>query len=173
MPLSDANLASAALAFQGWGELAAEDRLAIGLLPAQILGFVRGALNALAVGAEAVFYQPGRDPLAGAAMAGAAMAGATKALLPAGLVRLAARHASRPKLSALLCGGGGLDVAAADAVEQGRGVPVRAGYGLTESSGLGTRQPLSRRRSPGTVGLAAPGMTVAVVTEGGRDLRAG
>jgi acyl-CoA synthetase (AMP-forming)/AMP-acid ligase II len=163
VPLSDENLAAAALAFQGWRELAAEDRVAIGLSPAQVLGFVRGALNALAAGAEAAFYEPGRDPLADAERIGA-----TKALLPAGLVRLAAHHAARVPLAALYCGGGALDVAAADAVEQRRGVPVRAGYGMTESAGLAARQPLSRTRRPGTVGLAAPGMTVDVVAEGGR-----
>ena len=160
--LSDANLAAAALAFDAWGELAAGDRVAVGLSPAQILGFVRGALNALAVGAEAVFFEPGRDPLADAERLGA-----DKALLPAALVRLAAHHASRPKLSALQCGGGALDVAAADAVELCRGVPVRAGYGMTESAGLGARQPLSRKRRAGTVGVAAPGLTVDVVSESG------
>ncbi len=61
--------------------------MAIGLSPAQILGFVRGGLNALAVGAEAIFYPARRDPLGEAARLGA-----TLALLPSALVPLAGRH---------------------------------------------------------------------------------
>ena len=71
VPLSDSQLEAAALAFGPWGELRHGDRLAIGLSPAQILGFVRGALNTLLVGAEAVFYRPQRDPLAEAERLGA------------------------------------------------------------------------------------------------------
>ncbi|HEY4231182.1 MAG TPA: AMP-binding protein, partial [Thermoanaerobaculia bacterium] len=71
VPLSDASLEAAATALAEWGEVRAGDRLAIGLSPAQILGFVRGALNALLFGAEAVFYRPLRDPLAEAERLGA------------------------------------------------------------------------------------------------------
>ena len=99
VPLTEGNLGAAALAFESWGEVTAV--APIGLSPAQIFGFVRGALNALAVGAEAIFFVPGRDPLEDAAPSGA-----TLALLPSALVALAARHASRPALRALQCGGG-------------------------------------------------------------------
>ena len=47
-------------------------------------------------------------------------------------------------------------------------MPVRAGYGLTESCGLATRQRADRPRRPGTSGLPAPGMEIAVVREDGR-----
>jgi long-chain acyl-CoA synthetase len=162
VPLSDANLEAAAVAFAPWGEVCAADRVAIGLSPAQIFGFVRGALNALALGAEAVFYKPQRDPLAEAERLGA-----NTVLLPTALVPLAARHASRVSLSALRCGGGPLSEAAAHAVEGVRGIPVRGGYGLTESSGLGSRQPRDLPRRPGANGPIAPGMEVSIVREDG------
>jgi acyl-CoA synthetase (AMP-forming)/AMP-acid ligase II len=162
VPLSAANLESAALAYDAWGEMEASDRLAVGLSPAQILAFVRGALNALAVGAESVFFVPRRDPLREAESLGA-----TKVLLPSALVALAARHATRPKLQAVFCGGGAPDPAAAEALEHTRGVPVRAGYGMTESAGLASRQPLARPRRPASSGLPAPGLDVAIVAPDG------
>lgn len=168
VPLSEENLESAALAFEPWGELTAADRLAIGLSPAQIFACVRGALNALFVGAEAFFFAAHRDPLRDAENLGA-----TKVLLPSALVRLAARHASRPDLRALFCGGGALDPEAAEAVERQRGVPVRAGYGMTESAGLASRQPLSRPRRAGSAGVPAPGLEVVVVSEDGSPVAPG
>ena len=162
VPLSDSQLEAAALALAPWGELRHGDRMAIGLSPAQILGFVRGALNTLLVGAEAVFYRPQRDPLAEAERLGA-----TSVLLPTALLALAARHSSRVRLDALRCGGGPVSEAHARAVEETRGVPVRAGYGLTESCGLASRQRADRPRRPGTSGLPAPGMEIAIVREDG------
>jgi long-chain acyl-CoA synthetase len=162
VPLSDASLESAALALQPWREIAAGDRIAIGLSPAQILGFVRGALNALLMGAEAVFYRPQRDPLAEAERLGA-----VSVLLPAALLPLAARAAARVRLAALRCGGGPIAEADAHAVESVRGVPVRCGYGLTESCGLASRQRGDRPRRPGTSGAVAPGMEVAIVRDDG------
>jgi len=162
VPLSDAGLEAAALAFVPWSDVHAGDRLAIGLSPAQIFGFVRGGLNALLVGAEAVFFKPHRDPLAEAERLGA-----NAVLLPSALLTLAARHASPVRLSALRCGGGTVAESDARVVESARGVPVRTGYGLTESCGLGSRQRGDRPRRPGTSGEPAPGMEVAIVREDG------
>jgi long-chain acyl-CoA synthetase len=168
VPLSEANLLAAALAFCSWNEVGREDRLAIGLSPAQIFGFARGALNALLLGAEAVFFAPRRDPLAEAERLGA-----TAVLLPTALLSLAARHSSRVRVSALRCGGGLPRESDADAIESIRGVPVRSGYGMTESSGLGARQPADRPRRKGSSGPAAPGMEVAIVGEDGLSRGAG
>jgi long-chain acyl-CoA synthetase len=168
VPLSAGNLAAAALAFESWGEVAPEDSLAVGLSPAQVFAFVRGALNGLLLGAEVVFFTPRRDPLAEAAALGA-----TAALVPSAFVVLAARGGSRVALKALRCGGGNLPEAAADEVERVRGVPVRSGYGLTESAGLAARQPGSRPRRRGSSGLIAPGMAVSIVGEDGSDRPAG
>jgi long-chain acyl-CoA synthetase len=88
-------------------------------------------------------------------------------LLPSALVGLAARHASRPAVEALLCGGGAPDPAAVDAVEKIRGVAVRSGYGMTESAGLGSRQPLGRPARAGSVGLPAPGLEVVIAADDG------
>jgi acyl-CoA synthetase (AMP-forming)/AMP-acid ligase II len=50
-------------------------------------------------------------------------------------------------------------------------VPVRLGYGLTESAGLGSRQRLARPRRAGTSGLPAPGLAVSIVdAETGAEL---
>ncbi len=162
VPLSQENLAAAALAFETWDEVTPSDSVAIGLSPGQILGFVRGALNALAVGAEAIFFHPRRDPLEEAARQGG-----TLVLVPSAVARLAARHASRPRVRALLCGGGAVDARAADAIEARRGVPVRCGYGMTETAGLAARQPIGRARRDGSAGLPAPGMNVSIVSEDG------
>ena len=168
VPLSDEGLEAAAVAFGPWGEVRPGDRLAVGLAPAQIFGFVRGALNALLFGAEAVFFKPLRDPLAEAERLGAG-----SVLLPSALVALAARHAGRVRLSALRCGGGPVAEADAAAVESARGVAVRTGYGLTESCGLGSRQPGDRPRRPGSSGPPAPGLEVAIVREDGARAPAG
>ncbi len=144
VPLSDAQLEAAALALAPWGELRHGDRLAIGLSPAQILGFVRGALNTLLVGAEAVFYRPQRDPLAEAERLGA-----TSVLLPTALLPLAARHSSRVRLDALRCGGGPVSDAHARAIEETRGVPVRAGLwtdGVVRAGQPPARRPASAAR---------------------------
>jgi acyl-CoA synthetase (AMP-forming)/AMP-acid ligase II len=157
-PLSPGNIEAAALALLPWNEITAGDRVAVGLSPAQIFGFARGALNTLAVGGEAIFFSPHRDPLDDAARLGA-----TKVLLPSALVRLAARHDAKTGLRALFCGGGAVAPGAAEKIESVRGVPVRAGYGMTEASGLGSRQPLARPRRAETVGLPVPGLEIAIV----------
>jgi long-chain acyl-CoA synthetase len=164
VPLSEENLLAGTAAFQGWAEVRPDDRLGVGASPAQVFGLVRGALNGLAVGAEVAFFLPGRDPLADAASVGASVA-----LLPAALVARAARHRSRPPLRAVRCGGGALPESAALSIEQGRGVPIRLGYGLTESAGLGSRQRGDRPRRPGSSGLPAPGLEVSIVGEHGED----
>jgi acyl-CoA synthetase (AMP-forming)/AMP-acid ligase II len=74
---------------------------------------------------------------------------------------------------ALFCGGGEPDPAAVEAVEKTRGVPVRSGYGMTESGGLGSRQPLGRPARAGSVGLAAPGLEVVIAGEDGAARAAG
>ena len=168
VPLSANNLETAALAYEAWSEISPSDRIAVGLSPAQVLGFVRGALNGLAVGAESVFFAPRRDPLADAERLGA-----TRVLLPSALVGLAARHTSRPAVKALFCGGGAPDPAAVDAVEKIRAVPVRSGYGMTESAGLGSRQPLGRPARAGSVGVPAPGLELVIAGEDGAPRAAG
>ena len=164
VPLSDENLASAALAYESWGDVASSDRLAVGLSPAQIFGFVRGALNALSLGAETVFFTPRRDPLEEAAALGA-----TAVLLPSALVSLAARGTSPVALRALRCGGGPVPETSADAVERVRGIPVRSGYGMTESAGLGARQREGRPRRAGSCGEVAPGIEISIVGEDETD----
>ncbi len=168
VPLSDENLLAAALAFASWGEIGRDDCVAVGASPAQVFGLVRGALNALLVGAEASFFVPRKDPLADAAALAASVV-----VLPSALAPLAARHASRPPVRALRCGGGAVPENVARAIEERRGVPVRSGYGLTESAGLASRQRGDRPRRPGSCGPPAPGMRVSIVGEDGAERVAG
>ena len=148
----------------------ASDRVAVGLSPSQILGFVRGALNALAIGAEAVFYSARRDPLAEAAGLGATMV-----LLPSALVPLAGRRGAPAAL------------ARAPVRRRRAGLRrrrprrariaaclVRAGYGLTESAGLGARQPVARPRRAGIRAASRRrDCRSTIVGEGGRPCAAG
>jgi acyl-CoA synthetase (AMP-forming)/AMP-acid ligase II len=168
VPLSEENLLAAALAFDSWGEVSRDDCIAVGASPAQVFGRIRGALNTLFAGAEASFFVPRRDPLADAAALAASVV-----VLPSALAALAARHATRPPVRALRCGGGAVSESDARAIEERRGVPVRSGYGLTESSGLGSRQRGDRPRRPGSCGPPAPGMRVAIVGDDGEERVAG
>jgi acyl-CoA synthetase (AMP-forming)/AMP-acid ligase II len=168
VPLSDESLAAAALGFAPWKEIRPGDRVAIGLSPAHVFALVRGVLNALLVGAEAAFFAPGRDPLRDAEALGADLA-----LLPSGFVGPAARRGGRVALRAVLCGGGRVRDADADAVEQTRGVPVRLGYGLTESAGLGARQAIDKPRRAGSSGRVAPALELTIVRDGGAPAEAG
>ena len=95
-------------------------------------------------------------------------------LLPGPLVALSARTSRPVRLKAVFSGGGALTEEAVSAVEARRGVPVRLGYGLTESAGLGSRQRLTRPRRAGTSGIAAPGLAISIVDpDSGAELPAG
>jgi len=162
IPLSDEQLLTAALAYPGRTGIASTDRVAVAVPLGQIFGFMRGILNSLLAGAEVLFFSPRRDPLGEAAAAGA-----TLVLLSPTQARLSATVPGSPGLRGALSAGGPMADASAERIEAQRGVPVRLGYGMTESSGLGTRQPFDRPRRPGSSGLPARGLSVEVVTAGG------
>ena len=158
VPLSDSRLLFAALALPDGASILPEDRVAIGVPVGHVFGLVRGALNALAIGAEAVFWSPRRDPVGEASQWGA-----TIALLSAPQIALSANREDPARLRGVLSGGAPVAERILRAVEA-RGAPVRLGWGLTETAGLGSRQRLDRPRRPGTVGPPAPGMRVEVVS---------
>lgn len=162
VPLSESRLLFAALAFPDGSSILPEDRVAVGVPVGHVFGLVRGALNALAIGAETVFWSPRRDPVGEGAQLGA-----TIALLSAPQIALSAGREHPARLRGVLSGGAPVPERILRAVEE-RGAPVRLGWGLTETAGLGSRQRLDRPRRPGTVGPPAPGMRVEVVTGEGR-----
>ena len=169
VPLGDRPLLAAASGYRSSPEIDEGDRVAVGVSTAHVFGFVRGTLDPLCLGAEVVFFSPRRDPLAEAEALGA-----TVVLLAAPHVALAARSSRRGRLRAVFSGGGSIPEETVAAIEDRRGVPVRLGYGLTESAGLGSRQRLSERRRPGTSGRPAEGLSVSIVDpETGADLPAG
>jgi len=168
IPLSDAQLLYAALAYPERTGIAASDRVAIAVPIGQIFGFLRGIVNTLLAGAEVLFYAPRRDPLAEAAALGA-----TFVLASAPQLRLSAAASDRLPLRGALSGGGPVAEAAAARLEAERGVTTRLGYGLTETAGLGTRQHFDRPRRPGSSGLPAPGMTLEPVAGDGTPLPVG
>jgi acyl-CoA synthetase (AMP-forming)/AMP-acid ligase II len=165
--LSDEHILFAALAYAG-EILRPEDRVALGVPAAHVYGFIRGVLNTLLTGAEVIVLSPGRDPLFDAQAAGA-----TIVLLSARQLLLAARSQTAVSLKAALTGGAPVPDSAARSVEGQRGVPLRVGYGLTESAGLATRQSFGRPRRPGTSGQPAKGMRVDVVGADGAALSSG
>ena len=162
IPLSESRLLFAALAFPDGASILPEDRVAVGVPVGHVFGLVRGALNALAIGAETVFWSPRRDPVGEASRLGA-----TIALLSAPQIALSAGREDPARLRGVLSGGAAVPERILRGVEA-RGAPVRLGWGLTETAGLGSRQRLDRPRRPGTVGPPAPGMCVEVVTAEGR-----
>jgi len=169
VPLGDRALLEAAGGYPSPPEIEPSDRVAVGVSTAHVFGLVRGTLHPLSLGAEVVFFSPRRDPLAEAEALGA-----TVVLLAGPHVALAARASRRVRLRAVFSGGGSLSEETVAAVEERRGVPVRLGYGLTESAGLGARQRLSAPRRPGTSGRPAEGLSVAIVDpDTGVDLPAG
>jgi len=169
VPLGDRELLAAAGGYPAPPEIEPGDRVAVGVSTAHVFGFVRGTLHPISLGAEIVFFSPRRDPLAEAEALGA-----TVVLLAGPHVALAGRPSRRARLRAVFSGGGTLSEDAVAAVEGRRGVPVRLGYGLTESAGLGSRQRLSEKRRPGTSGRPATGLSVAIVDpETGAELPAG
>lgn len=169
VPLSDRELLAGAFGYPDPPEIDSSDRVAMGASIAHVFGFVRGTLHPLFLGAEVVYYAPRRDPLGEAEALGA-----TVVLLPGPLVALSARTSRPVRLKAVFSGGGALTEETVAAVEARRGAPVRLGYGLTESAGLGSRQRLARPRRAGTSGIAAPGLAISIVDpESGADLPAG
>ena len=169
VPLGDREILAAALGYPAPPEIEPGDRVGVGVSVAHVFGFVRGTVHPLALGAEVVFFSPRRDPLAEAEALGA-----TVVLLAAPHVALSARASRRVRIRALFSGGGSLAEETVAAVETRRGVPVRLGYGLTETAGLGSRQRLSDPRRPGTSGRPAPGLTITIVDpESAAELPAG
>ena len=168
VPLGDRELLAAVRGYPDPPEILPSDRIAVGTSPAHVFGFVRGTLHPLSVGAEVVFYSPRRDPLGEAEALGG-----TVVLLPGPLVELSGRTSRPVGLRAMFSGGGGLSEERVSAVEK-RGTPVRLGYGLTESAGLGSRQRLSLPRRRGTSGSPAANLAISIVDpDSGAELPAG
>jgi acyl-coenzyme A synthetase/AMP-(fatty) acid ligase len=157
IPLDDDRLLAAASAYRGDGEIRAADRVGLVSSPAHVFGFVRGCLDPLTVGAEVVFLPAARDVIARAGSAGVSLL-----LAPARHLALASRTRSGAPLRGILTGGSSVPESVIRRIETGRGVPVRVGYGTTETAGIGSRQRLNRARRPGTAGLPPPGTSVTI-----------
>ncbi len=168
VPLSEDRLLFSALAYPERTGIAGSDGVAVAVPVGQIFGFLRGIVNSLLVGAEVLFYAPRRDPLGEAAALGASFV-----LLSPAQARLSASARGALKLRGALTAGGPLAEMAAARLEADRAVPIRFGYGLTETSALGTRQHFDRPRRSGSSGLPAPGMAIAVVGEDGAGVATG
>jgi acyl-coenzyme A synthetase/AMP-(fatty) acid ligase len=168
VPLSEERLHFSALAYPERTGISRDDRVAVAVPSGQVFGFLRGIVNSLLVGAETVFLSAGRDPLGEAERRGA-----TFVLLSPAQARLSSRGGGLLKLRGALTAGGPLAEMAAGRLERERAVPIRFGYGLTETSALGSRQHFDRPRRPGSSGLPAAGMSIDVVRADGSDADAG
>jgi len=168
IPLSGDRILFSALAYPERVGLRPDDRVAVCVPAGQIFGFVRGIVNSLLVGAESIFFAPRRDPLAEADARGASFA-----LLPPAHLSLSAQAGGRLGLRGALTAGGPLAEAAAARIEGERGVAVRFGYGLTETTALGSRQHFDRPRRSGSCGPPAPGLTFTITDADGAALAPG
>jgi acyl-coenzyme A synthetase/AMP-(fatty) acid ligase len=168
VPLSEDRLLFSALAYPERTGIAASDRVAVAVPVGQIFGFLRGIVNSLLVGAEVLFYSPRRDPLGEAAALGASFV-----LLSPAQARLSAQAGGALPLRGALTAGGPMAEMAAARLEADRAVPIRFGYGLTETTALGTRQHFDRPRRAGSSGLPAPGLTISVTDADGSPLEPG
>ena len=81
--------------------------------------------------------------------------------------------ADTSSLRFVVCGAAPMPTATILDFEQRYGVPIVEGYGLSEGTVASTLNPIRGIRKPGTVGLALPGQTVAVVDENGLALPPG
>jgi len=158
IPLSEDRLLISALAYPERTGIRAGDRVAVAVPVGQVFGFLRGIVNSLLVGAEVLFYSPRRD-----ALGEADRLGATFVLLSPAQARLSAAASGALRLRGALTAGGPVAEAGAGMLESERGVPLRFGYGLTETAALGSRQHFDRPRRPGSSGLPAPGVRIDVV----------
>ncbi len=168
IPLSEEQLLFSALAYPERTGIRCGDRVAVAVPVGQVFGFLRGIVNSLLVGAEVLFYSPRRDPLGEADRLGA-----TFVLLSPAQARLSAHASGRLRLRGALTAGGPVAEAGAGRLEADRAVPLRFGYGLTETSALGSRQHFDRPRRPGSSGLPAPGLRVEIVAPHGSPVPPG
>ncbi|MGW4593396.1 class I adenylate-forming enzyme family protein [Amycolatopsis thermoflava] len=82
----------------------------------------------------------------------------------------------RPDTSSLrgaICGAAPMPAELIGRFEDRYGVPIVEGYGLSEGTCASTLNPPDGPRKPGTVGLALPGQTVAVMDQAGRIITDG
>jgi long-chain acyl-CoA synthetase len=77
-----------------------------------------------------------------------------------------------PQLRLISSGGASIAEEVIRKVESRLDAPVAEGYGLTETAGLGTFNPLFGTRKVGSVGVAAPGFEVKIVDALGESLPA-
>jgi acyl-coenzyme A synthetase/AMP-(fatty) acid ligase len=168
IPLSEEQLLFSALAYPERTGIRAGDRVAVAVPVGQVFGFLRGIVNSLLVGAEVLFYAPRRDPLGEADRLGA-----TFVLLSPAQARLSAHASGRLRLRGALTAGGPVAEAGVGRLEADRAVPLRFGYGLTETTALGSRQHFDRPRRPGSSGLPAPGLRIEIVAPDGSTVPAG
>ncbi len=162
VPLSEEQLLFSALAYPERTGISPTDRVAVAVPAGQVFGFLRGIVNSLLVGAEVLFLSSRRDPLGEAAAQGA-----TFVLLSPAQARLSSAAGGALRLRGALTAGGPLAEMAAERLEKERDVPIRFGYGLTETTALGSRQHFDRPRRPGSSGLPAPGLTIDVMSRDG------
>jgi long-chain acyl-CoA synthetase len=67
-----------------------------------------------------------------------------------------------------VCGAAPMPIELITAFERRYGVPIVEGYGLSEGTCASTSNPLDGERRPGTVGVALPGIEVAIMDDRGQ-----
>ncbi|WP_338751804.1 class I adenylate-forming enzyme family protein [Janibacter alittae] len=83
------------------------------------------------------------------------------------------REVDTSSLRFMVCGAAPMPAELIVRIEERFGVPVVEGYGLSETSVACTINPIEGPRKPGTVGVALPGLEVAVVDPDGHPVPVG
>lgn len=150
-----------------------DDRSATGLPLFHVFGLAAMSLPALAAGVPLTLF-PRWDPQAFvSALAEDAVTIISGVPTMWMSVLTNAPNGQAPNLRLVSSGGASIAGEVIRKVESRLDAPLAEGYGLTETSGLGTFNPLFGTRKVGSVGVAAPGFEVKIIDPDGSLLPAG
>lgn len=171
--LSLGNIVSATDVVHEMVKLIPDDRSATALPLFHVFGLTAMTLPALSAGVP-VTLLPRWDPQAfirTLAEDGVSIASGVPTMWMSILTH--ATDGEAPRLRLISSGGASIAEEVIRKVESRLEAPVAEGYGLTETAGLGTFNPLFGTRKVGSVGVAAPGFEVKIIDALGDTLPAG
>ncbi|WP_152349024.1 AMP-binding protein [Brevibacterium sp. CFH 10365] len=154
-------------------ETTPSDRSATGLPLFHVFGLAAVTLPAMSAGAPVTLF-PRWDPQAfinSLAEDETTIVSGVPTMWMSVLAKAAEGEA--PDLRIISSGGASIAAEVVRRVEDRFTAPLAEGYGLTETSGLGTFNPLHGTRKPASVGPAVPGFEVKTVDSGGEELPVG
>ena len=171
--LSLGNFVSATDIVREMIRIAPDDRSATGLPLFHVFGLAAMSLPALSAGVPVTLF-PRWDPQA---FVGGLIEDAVTIISGVPTMWMSvltnAPDGEAPNLRLISSGGSSIATEVIRKVESRFDAPLAEGYGLTETSGLGTFNPLFGTRKVGSVGVAAPGFDVKIIDPSGTSRPAG